>query len=303
MLEWTGFQIVGAVLAIGGVAAIVRHAFRLRKLQTFRQAQAAGATDEEIVEAFWARGEPPTHCRYCHTKLSHASTNAQLVRNLQQNSVLRPEVASVFMKVDRGLFLDQIDERDLPFPGRGLYLDCAYAIGDNAQISAPHIHAMTLGLLAEAVNRRRDHKLKENGVGGRALSALDIGSGTGFMTACLSVLLGDEGTVLGIEHMPDLVKTSQKNCDRIASCRAKRQARHFRIVVGDGRDFNCAELGGRKFDLVHCGAAVTEIPDAMMSLLKPGGRLVVPVGSVHANDQVRLPGCVSKMLVIWGVSC
>lgn len=291
MFEWTGLQILGAVVVVAFVAAIARHAFRLWKLHKYRQAQALRATDEEIVEAFLSSGDPPTHCHYCHTKLSHASTNAQLVRNLQQNSVLRPQVASVFMEVDRGLFLDQIDERDLPFPGRGLYLDCAYAIGDNAQISAPHIHALTLGLLAEAVDRRCDDNFQERSANHRAMSALDIGSGTGFMTACLSVLLGGEGSVLGIEHMPDLVKASQRNCDRISSCRAMRQAKRFRIVVGDGRDLNSRELAGQTFDLVHCGAAVSEIPDGMMSLLKPGGRLVVPVGSPHANDQVSTNVC------------
>lgn len=41
--------------------------------------------------------------------------------------------------------------------------------------------------------------------------ALDVGSGSGYLTACMAMMVGETGRVVGIEHIPQLVELSTKN--------------------------------------------------------------------------------------------
>lgn len=44
--------------------------------------------------------------------------------------------------------------------------------------------------------------------------ALDVGSGSGYLTACLAHMVGPRGTVYGVEHIKELVKQSEENVKR-----------------------------------------------------------------------------------------
>lgn len=41
--------------------------------------------------------------------------------------------------------------------------------------------------------------------------ALDVGSGSGYLTACMAHMVGPRGKVIGVEHIPELVEASTKN--------------------------------------------------------------------------------------------
>ena len=41
--------------------------------------------------------------------------------------------------------------------------------------------------------------------------ALDVGSGSGYLTACMAHMVGSQGLVIGIEHIPELVEISIRN--------------------------------------------------------------------------------------------
>lgn len=43
---------------------------------------------------------------------------------------------------------------------------------------------------------------------------LDIGSGSGYLTACLAYLAGPTGRVYGVEHVMELAEASIKNIDK-----------------------------------------------------------------------------------------
>ena len=41
--------------------------------------------------------------------------------------------------------------------------------------------------------------------------ALDVGSGSGYLTACMALLVGKSGKAIGIDHIPELVNFSVQN--------------------------------------------------------------------------------------------
>lgn len=43
---------------------------------------------------------------------------------------------------------------------------------------------------------------------------LDVGSGSGYLTACMAMMLGSNGLAVGIEHIPELKAFAEENIQR-----------------------------------------------------------------------------------------
>ena len=70
---------------------------------------------------------------------------------------------------------------------------------------------------------------------------LDIGSGSGYLTHVLANLLGQEGRVVGIDHIKELVEMSRKNMAKSAAGKEMQESGKVKLVAGRRR----ASGGGR----------------------------------------------------------
>ena len=139
-------------------------------------------------------------------------------------------VAYAMLEVDRG-----------DFAPKDYYLNRPIYIGYNVTISAPHMHAFALEHLAPFFTK--------------GAKILDIGSGSGYLTVALSKMTGDTGTVVGIEHIPELytfgIENVKKNHANLL------QNKNIIFINEDGRK------GYKKYGpykVIHAGAASEELP-------------------------------------------
>ncbi|MDQ6934669.1 MAG: protein-L-isoaspartate O-methyltransferase [Actinomycetota bacterium] len=102
----------------------------------------------------------------------------------------------------------------------------------------------------------------------RGQRVLDVGSGSGWTTALLAHLTGQEGSVLGVELEPDLVKFGSENLARTGLDWAS-------IVAADPAVVGVPERG--PFDRVLVSATAQRLPDELLDTLADPGRLVIPV--------------------------
>jgi protein-L-isoaspartate(D-aspartate) O-methyltransferase len=107
---------------------------------------------------------------------------------------------------------------------------------------------------------------------------LDIGSGSGYLTAVLAHLVGPSGVVIGIDHIQPLVDVANANMAKSASGRQMLESGQVRFVKGDGRR---GYKEGAPYDAIHVGAAAAEHHAELTEQLKAPGRLFVPVEEGH----------------------
>jgi len=179
------------------------------------------------------------------------SNNNDLINQLKEFGIIKSaQVEEAMRKTDRGFYVQDKSEA---------YLDTPLSIGWNATISAPHMHAYCLELL-------KDH-LKPGA------KALDVGSGSGYLSACMARMVGTEGKIVGIDVIEPLVAWSIENCKKDEPELLSKGI--ITLKVGDGWK---GDNNNAPFDCIHVGAAAESIPKALVEQLKKGGRMVIPVG-------------------------
>ena len=94
--------------------------------------------------------------------------------------------------------------------------------------------------------------------------ALEVGAGSGFLTACLAVTCA---SVRSIEIFPDLAELARGNLARFG-------ARNAEVVLADA-----TRLPGERYDAIAITASLPVYDERLQDLLTVGGRLCVVVGS------------------------
>jgi protein-L-isoaspartate(D-aspartate) O-methyltransferase len=139
------------------------------------------------------------------------------------------------------------------------YDDRPVPIGYGQTISQPYIVAK----MTELLEPRKEHKV------------LEIGSGSGYQAAVLSPLVAQVYTIEIIE----LLGTAARQ--RLAALGYK----NVEVRVGDGY-FGWPEKA--PFDRIIVTAAANHIPPSLIEQLKPGGRMVIPVGNPFQTQMLML---------------
>ncbi|KAK6481523.1 protein-L-isoaspartate(D-aspartate) O-methyltransferase-like [Huso huso] len=199
--------------------------------------------------------------------MSSGRTHAELIGNLREHGVIRSQrVYEVMLATDRGHYITDLPYMDSPQPigerrqapehsGRSLDLTASSGVGTDAGPACQrHSAAVTV-----AVQSRFS----------RGLIALLPHP----LSLTLSAQVGSSGRVVGIDHIAELVQDSERNVR--ADDPTLLTSGRVKLVVGDGR------LGypeGAPYDAIHVGAAAATLPKELLAQLKPGGRLVIPVG-------------------------
>ncbi len=172
----------------------------------------------------------------------HKGLRKRLIDTLYQKGIRDERILHAFNSVPRHLFLDKAFEE-------WAYTDKAFPIGNKQTISQPFTVAYQTDLLEI---KRRD-------------KVLEVGTGSGFQAAILDKL---GATVLTVERQELLYKKTSKLLMKLGF-------NNIRTFLKDGMS-GLPEYA--PFDKIIVTAAASEIPTALLSQLKIGGILIIPIG-------------------------
>ncbi|EQC39267.1 hypothetical protein SDRG_03471 [Saprolegnia diclina VS20] len=186
------------------------------------------------------------------------TSQASLVESLVKAGVLTtPRVQDVFRKLDRGDFTLH------PSPPEDTYANRPLKIGTIATISTPQQHAQVIELLEPHLQPGH--------------AAIDVGCGSGYLTAAMALLVGDSGHVTGVDIVPSLLELSQRNVAK---------AKLPSTITWKASSGKSILTPGVTYDCIHIGVAVESMDhvDALASQLNPNGGLVVALGYAGAEQ-------------------
>jgi protein-L-isoaspartate(D-aspartate) O-methyltransferase len=193
---------------------------------------------------------------------SYAAARLEMVRTIEviaseagggaTPTALSTDVLDAMRRAPRHAFVPA-DLRDRAYDDRPL------PIGYGQTISQPYIVALMTDLLRLAPRSR----------------VLEIGTGSGYQAAVLAELGHQVHT---IEIVPGLAEQAAKRLSDLGYDTV-------RVREGDGY-FGWPDAA--PFDAIVVTAAAPQIPPPLLEQLKPGGRMVIPIGAAFLTQQLML---------------
>lgn len=180
------------------------------------------------------------------------SRQNMLDTQLIPRGIKQAEVLHAMLTIPRHLFVDEALWSQA-------YTDHALPIGEKQTISQPYMVAFMTESLGLVGSER----------------VLEIGTGSGYQAAVLSIIAHK---VYSIERIGKIAAKTRKLLDSF-------MCPNVIIRVGDGT------LGWpdeAPFDAIIVTAGSPIVPDALIAQLRPGGKLVIPVGEEDSQKLLRI---------------
>jgi protein-L-isoaspartate(D-aspartate) O-methyltransferase len=174
--------------------------------------------------------------------MTTGATKRMVQRQLERRGIHDPRVLAAMRKIDREAFLPEA-MREFA------YEDSALPIEEGQTISQPYIVALSADLLNPK----------------SADVVLEVGTGSGYQAAVLAEVVKK---VYSIELIESLGRTA---AERLAAMGYA----NVEVRIGDGY---AGWPEKAPFEGIVVTAAAPSIPAALVAQLKPGGRMVIPVG-------------------------
>jgi protein-L-isoaspartate(D-aspartate) O-methyltransferase len=194
-------------------------------------------------------------------------TRARMVERLKEQGINDARVLAAMNAIPRHVFVEEALQSRA-------YEDTPLPIGQGQTISSPYTVARSCELACQ----------------GRPLDkVLEIGGGCGYQAAVLSLLARQ---VLSLERIAALVRHARES---LSACRIN----NVLMKIADGSH---GYPRAAPYDAIVVAAAMPFIPDELKAQIRPGGRLIAPVGS--GEDQrlvmveVREEGVVEQELEV-----
>jgi len=192
----------------------------------------------------------------------HADARRQMVREIAEmardtavetgRTRLDARVMATLGRVPRHRFVSPADLRQA-------YANRPLSIGHGQTISQPYIVALMTDLIALKPGDR----------------VLEIGTGSGYQAAVLAEL---GARVYSIEIIEPLARQAAENLQRAGYGQVQ-------LRVGDGY-YGWPEAA--PFDAIMVTAAASHVPPPLVQQLRPGGRMVIPVGTAFLTQHLLL---------------
>ncbi|WP_317622963.1 protein-L-isoaspartate(D-aspartate) O-methyltransferase [Thiohalobacter sp.] len=192
------------------------------------------------------------HSRLSGIGMTSQRTRDRMVQRLREQGIGDARVLEVMGKLPRHLFVDEA------LASRA-YEDTALPIGFGQTISQPY----TVARMTEAVLACAPRKV------------LEVGTGSGYQAAVLSLLVDEVCTV---ERIDALVRQVRARFRQLG-------LRNIRVKHSDG-SWGWETQG--PFDAIVVTAAPAEIPAALLAQLADGGCMVIPVGERGSQTLARI---------------
>ena len=177
---------------------------------------------------------------------------AMVIDQLQGRDITDQRILKAFRQVSREKFLDS----DLH---QFAYTDYALPIDQKQSISQPYIVAK-MCQLAKLTGTEK---------------VLDIGTGSGYQAAILSLLVKQVFSIEIIEELAAQAKNKLK----------KMGYKNVEVIYGDG------QLGLEEhapFDVINSAAVTKNIPEAWKKQIKIGGKIILPLITNRGQELVRI---------------